>query len=158
MQRRSLQSLIKAMFALLGLTFLYVLFSSISGTNQVGDSSALFDDVAIGQTALRRNGQRRVWVSRFSGQQLTELTTLESVLVDPAAGCEITLGVCVLDASASRSGIDIVFSDSVPAQLASGLPWFGGFVDPTTGELFDRLGRAYSSTHRGRSELVQAAD
>ena len=44
-----------------------------------------------------------------------------------------------------RSGIEIVFSLDHPIQLASGVQWYGGFVDPTNGAVYDRLGRAYKS-------------
>ena len=65
----------------------------------------------------------------------------------------IDADLCVIEAKTDRSGIDITFTAVAPRSVTSDIPWFGGYVDPTTGEIFDRLGRAYTVTHKARVAL-----
>ena len=66
-------------------------------------------------------------------------------MVNPDSGCALDVEICAVLAKTERSGIDIVFSIEHPVQLASGIKWYGGFVDPSNGSVYDRLGRAYKS-------------
>lgn len=148
-----LLNIVKAMFTMLALAFLFVLFSSLSGPRVTTSPLAAFDDVMVGQTALRRYSGERVWVTRLSASQRQNAEQLLPFVVDPSAGCSPETGLCVVTAATDRSGIEIVYSDSPPAQLSAKIPWHGGFVDPTNGHVYDRLGRAYRSASIGVSGL-----
>ena len=128
----------------MGLFFLYVLFAGMSVQNPSDEAaeSGKFTQVLLGQTVLRRVNGHRVWVSRLSAQQQTVLNLNNPYLVDQITSC-VDLEVCVLSASAARHGLDIVFSKKEPPQLPSKVVWNGGFVDPTSGAVFDLLGRPY---------------
>ncbi len=143
MNRQRLQRTIKLMFLGLILAFVFVLLRSLSGPSNFTNPKTLFDDVVIGQTAARRLGNQRVWVTRLSDEQRQQAKQLDNFLIDPMAGCDSLKDLCVLAAASNRAGIDITFTTNPPIQLSSKSVWFGGFVDPTTGEVFDRLGRAY---------------
>jgi len=131
------------MLLLLGLAFLFVLFRSLSGPSLTSSAGDAFDNVVIGQTALRRIGQQRVWVTRLSKSQVRQVRQLNALVVDASAGCKASNTLCVVNAESFRSGIDLVYSADAPSQLASDIAWYGGFVDPTTGGIFDFMGRAY---------------
>ena len=158
MQCERLASLIKLMFLVLTVGFAYVLIRSlgVSTSSEPGGfakTENLFADVATGQTVARRVGSDRVWVTRLNSSQRTQAESLNYYMQEAEAGCSIADDLCVVLAATGRSGIDIIFTQQAPAQLNSNIPWFGGFVDPTTGEVFDRLGRVYASTASERTEL-----
>jgi len=142
-RRDALTKLVKGMFTLLILAFLYVLFRSLSGPSILEESNTVFDDVQDGQTVLRRVNGTRVWATRLSASQRSEFAELSSFVYDPDSGCEVSTIICAVLAKTPRDGVEIVFTEPEPAQLVSGTPWFGGFVDPSTGVVYDRLGRAY---------------
>lgn len=157
-KRVVLGGLIRAMLALLVLAFIFVLFRSLSGPSLTSSPNAVFDNVVIGQTALRRLARERVWVTRLSSAQVRQAGELNAVVVDALVGCRPSAVLCVLSAKSSRSGIDLVYVATPPAQLPSDTLWYGGFVDPATGGVFDFLGRAYkavgSSDERSSLALV----
>lgn len=142
-----LSRLIRAMFGLLILVFFFVLFRSLGGpayeVNSGTDSIAAFDDVVIGQTALRRFAGQRVWVTRLSELQRSQAEQLNNQLVTLASGCAPTVTLCAVSAKTHRAGVEIVFTDAPPPAVPSRVSWYGGFIDPTSGQAFDRLGRAY---------------
>lgn len=142
-KRNLLWQAIKMMFVLVAAGFVFVLFRSLGGPATSSAPIGAFDDVVTSQTAFRRYANERVWVTRLSDIQRNQAKVLEPLLKDPDSGCNPQVIVCVLQASTARSGIDLAFSDSIPAQLNGNAIWYGGYVDPTTGAVFDRLGRAY---------------
>ena len=152
-ERKSLQTLIKAMFFLLAVGLLYALLSSLGGPSRVRHTATLFDDVLIGQTAARRDGTNRVWVTRLNAMQRTQANKLNNWVADPQSGCSLKVVLCVLVAETQRFGVDVVYTDTVPRGLKADTPWYGGFIDPSTGEVFDRMGRAYAETSTGRKQL-----
>ena len=153
MQRAQLVRLVKLMFLLLGLGLIFVLLSSISGPSNITNPANAFDDVQLGQTAARRVGSTKVWATRLSPLQRQQAKTLNAHIQEPESGCKTEQDVCAVLAATQRSGIDITFTIQAPSQLKPNTPWFGGYVDPSTGELFDRLGRAYSQTYTDRTQL-----
>lgn len=161
-KRLVLGGLIRAMSALFVLAFVFVLFRSLSGPSLTSSSGATFDNVVIGQTALRRLAKERVWVTRLSPSQARQAGELNTLVVDALAGCRPRAVLCVLSAKSSRNGIDLVYVATPPAQLPSGLLWYGGFVDPATGGVFDFLGRAYkavrSSDERSSLAVIDFSD
>lgn len=142
-KRIILSRLIRVMLIVLGLAFVFILLRSVSGPALMSNSSATFDDIHAGQTALRRFESKKVWVTRLSKIQIRQATKLSVYMRDASAGCSSSIAICVVSSETSRSGIDVAYSDTAPAQLPRGWPWYGGYVDPVSGAVFDRLGRAY---------------
>lgn len=142
-KRFVLGRLIRGMLVLLGLAFAFVLFRSLSGPSLTSSSNGAFDNVLIGQTALRRLAKQRVWVTRLDELQRRQAGQLSGLVVDAQAGCSPSSQLCVIKAQSSRSGIDLVYLREAPEQLPSDIVWHGGFVDPASGGVFDFLGRAY---------------
>lgn len=157
MDKRSvLWGVIRVMLLVLVLGFLFVLFRSLSGPSITSSSARnAFDNVVVGQTALRRSGSQRLWVTRLSDVQRGQAKILSDWLVDANAGCTIEQDLCIIHAESLRSGIDLVYSAKAPNQLPKKAPWYGGFVDPSTGGAFDFMGRAYKDarTEDQRSQL-----
>lgn len=145
MIKQKLTLLIKAMFLCLLFGFAYVLLRSTGGPNTVTNTNTVFDDISTGQTAARRINSERVWVTRLSNAHRVQAQELDQHVLDPSLGCQPADDLCVLKSSTDRNGIHITFTTTAPAQLSADVPWFGGFIDPTTGEVFDRLGRAYAT-------------
>ncbi|GHA19633.1 hypothetical protein GCM10008090_31660 [Arenicella chitinivorans] len=143
MPRETLLKLVQWMFLMLGLAFLFVLFRSLSGPPLTVDTGHPFDDVETGETALRRINGDRVWATRLSALQRSQAIELANVVMDPNSGCKAVVAVCALHAETQQNGIEIAFSLKAPPQLSRQTPWYGGFIDPTTGAVYDRLGRAY---------------
>lgn len=144
MTRRSvLVKTVKGMFLFLILAFLYVLFRSLSGPSMITNPAKVFDDLQVGQTGLRRYQGERVWVTRLSLQQRSQADEVAEYVLEAESGCLVSLVVCAVSAKTLREGIEITFSQSTPAQLPSGVPWYGGFVNPNNGAVYDRLGRLY---------------
>jgi len=143
-RKQQLKIAVSLMFAVMGLFFLYVLIAGMGAQNShdTAVERGEFTHVLPGQTVLRRVNGHRVWVSRLSAHQQTVLNLNNPYLVDQISSCG-DLEVCVLLASAARHGLDIVFSKKEPPQLPSKVVWNGGFVDPTSGAVFDLMGRPY---------------
>lgn len=152
MTRQTLGRIVRSMWLLLIIAFLAVLFASLSTrepneeNQQPVTQATLFADVSAGQTTLRRHLGKRVWVTRLDAALRDQLLLLEPFLLDAKAGCQIADSLCVLDASSSRDGIEIVFSRQAPPTLPTAAPWVSGLVDPADGSAYDVLGRAYRGT------------
>lgn len=160
-KRRVLWGLIRAMLLALVLGFLFVLFRSLGGpSNTSSNAQSVFDNVVAGQTALRRQGKQRFWATRLSEPQRAQAKKLSEWLVDANTGCAIEQVLCIVHAESQRVGIDLVYALKAPNQLPQKAPWFGGFVDPSTGGVFDFMGRAYkdvrSDDQRSELELYRA--
>ena len=53
------------------------------------------------------------------------------------------------------AGLDLSYTLKAPPQIPEEVPWEGGFVDPSSGSVFDLLGRSYSVTNDdGRTSLA----
>lgn len=152
-RRTLLWQAIKYMFVLLAFAFVFILFRSLGGPELASNHVTAFDDVVVGETALRRQQGVRLWVTRLSDLQRQQAQQLDGLVKHPNVGCRPQTDVCVIKSTTSRSGIDIAFTERLPAQLKGGTPWFGGFVDPTTGAVFDRLGRAYKEVRSNDERL-----
>ncbi len=131
-------------FGILGLGFALVLFMSLSNQAQHKDPQ-LFSDLISGQTSKRRINGVRVWVSRLDTQQHESL--------GPNHPCK-SLEFCIIAAEGSGSGLDLVYTLEPPPQLTSAQPWVGGFVDPSSGDVFDLAGRAYGSTTSANRKII----
>lgn len=115
--------------------------------------NTLFDDIALGESDLRRIDGRISWVSYLSANQISRLNQFTSTQVKIGTGCVVSQAHCVLDAETGRTGINIQYSVNAPPQLPSDLPWLGGFVNPLNGVVYDLLGRPY--LFQGEPEPLQ---
>ena len=142
-RRQLLLNAVKGMFIVLGLAFAYVLIRSLSGPSLVANPAAVFDDIEYGQTAPRRFQGQKVWATRLTPALRRQADTLKENLLNPDSGCAPDVTLCVVSAKTERDGIEIVYTKNAPKQLSAAIPWFGGFVNPVNGAVYDRLGRAY---------------
>lgn len=146
MNRTRLLKVVKLMFACLMCAWVLVLLISVGGKPLISSkdnvSQDSFDDVQLGETALRYYKRKRVWVTRWTSTLREQVESLAPYVINDEA-CDASLSVCALSASTKLDGIDLRFVDSAPPQLPKDTPWHGGFVDPTSGLLYDRAGRAY---------------
>ncbi len=147
--------LIKSMFLFLGLAFAFVLFRSLSGPALTTSVNSPFDDVELGETAMRRLLGQRVWATRLTPLLRRQLKELESSIDSSSQGCLAEQVLCVVAAQTDRSGIEIRYTRERPPQLHHSVPWLGGFVNPTTGAVFDLLGRPYT---QGEALTIIEAD
>jgi len=160
-RRRALWRAIKLMLLVLLLAFVYVLLSatrvnttaSFSDASNDKQQSKLVSNINIGETVLRTYQGQRVWITRFSEQQRGRFTDL-GAHVERLGGCKNEIEFCVLAASTDRAGINLSFINTEPPQLPSGVTWVGGFVDPTSGAVFDLWGRAYQFSEVKSLEVV----
>ena len=157
MARSNLLTLVKVMFGVLIFSFIYVLASSLGemDTPPAQADSEMFSNLPIGQTAMRRVAGHRAWLTRPSEQQIRHAISLNAILVDPESGCRTTVDVCILLAATARDGIDLSYSKTAPPQLPMDAGWPGGFVDPTSGAVFDLFGRAYRLGRDSDRQTVQ---
>ena len=147
LSRTLLIRLVRAMFGILILAFVLILFRSLAGANLTTSVNSPFDDVEIGETTLRRYQGKRVWVTRLSPQLVQALQSIDSLVVDKAIGCDPQQTLCAVMANTKTDAIEIRYSAKRPANVSRSTPWAGGFIDPTTGAIFDVLGRAYLLKH-----------
>ena len=147
MRKSLLVKLVRIMFLMLVLAFVFVLLSSLKGPSLTTSVNSPFDDVEIGETTLRRYQGKRVWVTRLSPQLVQALESIDSLVVDKAIGCDPQQTLCAVMANTKTDGIEIRYSANRPANVSRSTPWAGGFIDPTTGAIFDVLGRAYLLQH-----------
>ena len=152
LRRRALLSkAVYWMLALLALAFMFVLFRSLNtgltespSAEQTLKDESLFNDITAGQTALRRVGSLRVWVSRFNDLQKRQAAQLNTMVNSQGMHCKLQTELCVIPAATNRQGVELRYTRTAPAQLPNELLWFGGFVDPNNGQLYDLWGRAYA--------------
>ena len=77
LSRTLLIRLVRAMFGILILAFVLILFRSLAGANLTTSVNSPFDDVEIGETTLRRYQGQRVWVTRLSPQLVQALQSID---------------------------------------------------------------------------------
>lgn len=130
-QRRILINLIKLMFGLLVLAFFFILFRGLTVRAPIATQNTL-SDIAVGDTVIRNIAGERLWVSHLSAQQQLALGAN-----NPCA----TRTFCALLVTTQQAGIDLVFVKYRPDLLTTNEPWFGGFVDPYNGAVYDLAGR-----------------
>jgi len=140
------------MLLILVLAFAVVLFTGIFEPKRGAPAQQPFSDVPIGATELRRYHGQRVWVTHLTDS--LAFSRLDG-FVDTAGSCDRSQEFCVLLASTARQGVEFVFSHIAPAQLPADVPWMGGFINPSTGAVFDLLGRPYRLT---MSRTINEAD
>lgn len=147
MSRQLLSRLVGTMFLLLALAFAFVLLNSLFGAKK---QTAVFADMAIGETALKYIDGERAWVTHLNTNG--GFNAIDDYVVQ-GQGCDKSGQFCVLAAQTQTRGINLIFSAIAPAQLANDAPWFGGFIDPTNNAVYDLLGRQYISQKDNLREL-----
>lgn len=152
MHKSLLVKLVRIMFLMLVLAFVFVLLSSLKGPSLTTSVNSPFDDVEIGETTLRRYQGDRVWVTRLSPQLLQALEGVDIFVADHKSGCKPKQPLCVVLAKTQVDGIEIRYSDQRPANISRSTAWAGGFVNPNTLVAFDILGRAYAETNTGADD------
>lgn len=163
-KRLILSRLVSALFGVLILVFFWVFFRGISSSTYFSDNgelvSTLYKGLQPGQSALRRYQKQMVWVTYLDESIRKRLPQLESYLIDPALGCDVNQDYCIVEAKTTVDAIYLQFTNQEPQQLPSDTPWVGGFVDPTTGAVYDLLGRAYRIKSATKSSLpvIQVLD
>lgn len=149
-QRKVLARAVASLFLLLLMAFFFVVFKGVAPvvsdffyTPNDAANQTLFKGITQGQTVLRRYQGKTVWVTAIDEKIISGASTLNSYLFNQNQGCDVKKPFCVLNAATKQDGIYVSFTTKEPKQLPSSVPWLGGFVDPTSGELYDVLGRAY---------------
>lgn len=138
-------SLFTCLFLVFGWIYFYGLTSNPSKTSDFKkeDVNQLFKDVAVGSVVLRRMENRRIWVVHLSSKQRSKINLLDQFVVKSDAGCDFNKVFCLLEAETHRDGVYLQYTLKEPPQLPFNIPWFGGFVDPTSGAVYDLIGRPY---------------
>lgn len=159
MNQRILIAIIKLMFIALACGFAYILFkgaaqpdlqSTFVNSNELA-AQPEFANIAPGETAMRRVNGHATWITRVDATLLAQMREVPTVA--SATACPLQTGLCFLNARTAVSGILFSYTDAAPPQLASSIAWFGGYVDPTNGAVFDRLGRTYLSAKQAPETL-----
>lgn len=141
---------------LLGLTaFAAVFVKGLVAPGQDSDDVIDVGGMAPGSARLEGWDGKPVWVVSRSRQQLRELEAVTDYVVktdgtgnpaldNPGRSLEPAFGVYL--AQTVRPGVVVQYTRGRPAGLDDEVPWFGGFVDPASGALFDVAGRRYRAT------------
>ena len=147
--RQNLVTIVKLMFLVLAIAFLIILFKgAFVGTRIISKASSTdlesqINNIKEGNTVILRLDQQRVWVTRFSQQQLNFNQNLSSSVISHKDGCFVSSSFCIVKTETKRQGVEIRYSLDRPAQVAENVEWNGGFVNPGNGAVYDLLGRAY---------------
>jgi len=138
-------SLFTCLFLVFGWVYFYGLTSNQSQTSDFKEEeiNALFQNVAVGSVVLRRFKNQQVWVVHLSSKQRSQVKLLNQSVIEPETGCDLNKVYCVLAATTNRDGVYLQYTLKEPPQLLVDTPWFGGFVDPGSGAIYDLIGRAY---------------
>lgn len=148
-KRKFLSVTVASLFTCLFLAFGWIYFYGLtSNPNKTTDSDKedareLFKNVAVGSVVLQRFKNQQVWIVHLSSKQRTQTKLLNQFVVEPAVGCDLNKVYCVLAAASSRDGVYLQYTLQEPPKLLVGTPWFGGFVDPASGTIYDLVGRTY---------------
>jgi len=159
-KRQFLSRAVASLFALLLLGFCWILFSGINLTEEsdvasdsVTTQHKIFKGLTNGQIVLRHYRGRAVWVLSLSQQQQGHANELNAYVLEGGVACDVSSSFCVLSAATERAGINTHYTLQAPPQLNVDVPWYGGFVDPTNGVMYDFLGRLYKGQKQQNSML-----
>lgn len=137
--RSWLPSLVKGMFLLLILAFLLIL---VRGAMFSKNDRAVGLSVN-GVVSLENKKGNYYWLNHYSAAQLAVREQLDESVVEPNAGCPVSLSVCSLSAETGRQGVRILYSQEMPSSLKADTLWYGGYINPVDGAVYDLFGRAY---------------
>lgn len=125
---------------LLLLTFLFVILRGIAWSpHEIETNTA---EIELGSTKLIHQSGQRLWVSRLTDLQRQNLSSLSNE-VFLEGGCVIKDELCLIDSATDQQGIIMIYLENKPDVLTDKTPWFGGFINPRNGAIYDLLGRLY---------------
>jgi hypothetical protein len=155
MSRTSISRLVKIMFALLILAFLYIAFQVAFSPRGYRVERSSWQDVIPGTAQMIRRGSEYVWVVRYANSETTSFSVLNKFVIANSSACSpITHKACEFSGAAGE-GIVIRYLEQRPARLSNDVPWFKGFTDPTSGAYYDRFGRLYRDANRPQESAPQ---
>ena len=150
MNKRNFLSLtVSSLFACLFLVFCWIFLNGLISKPNGTDSSEsevmveLFQNIAVGDVVLKRFKNQPVWIVHASTEQRAQTKLINKHVIEPVSGCDLNEVYCLLAAKTNHDGVYLHYILEEPPQLVIGTPWFGGFVDPTSGAIYDLIGRAY---------------
>lgn len=133
--------------------FLYVIFQGLLWSPNLSKEEA-YKDFSEGETRLVRNQQQRYWVTKISERQRQQFLQLGQFVHSNNEVCYRESSICEIDARSQRSGVLIQFVIQRPAQLPSNNLWFGGYIDPASGAVYDIFGRGYLSNSKMVTKIL----
>jgi len=141
-----LSRVVKLLMSCFVLAFLYVLFRMATWTPAF-DLANEISEVTVGETKLVSLKGKRFWVTRFSQEQKQQMDKLKGLVHQDTVCSESEF--CLVKIDTSRLGVIIRYTIDKPAQLVTPNPWFGGFVNPANGAVYDLKGRGYVTNSLG---------
>jgi len=157
--RTFLIAAVSSLFACLFLAFAWIFFNGVFSkpNSSVANDKVVevFESVPVGEAVVRRYKNKAVWVVHLSSKQIVDVKLANDYVIAPKQGCDLTRLYCVLEANTERDGVKLQFTYNEPPQLESGTPWFGGFVDPSNGSIYDLIGRAYKQNKDQSNKVIK---
>jgi hypothetical protein len=153
LSRNSVSRLAKVMFGLFFLAFLYIAFQVAFSPRGYRVDSSDWQDVIPGTAQMVRRGSEYVWVVRYASVEAKSFAALNKVVIVGSTECDPMLHKACEFSGIASDGIVFRYLEQRPANLANNVPWFKGFIDPTSGFYFDRFGRLYRDQTNQQARL-----
>ncbi len=108
--------------------------------------------IELGSTELVKHQSQRLWLTRFSPEQRKKMVQINPYVVTEG-GCDLGAEKCLVQSTTNRQGVIVRYVQAKPDTLNNDVVWMGGFIDPTTGAIYDLLGRLYKNSTRNQQVL-----
>lgn len=105
--------------------------------------------IELGSTELVKHQRQRVWLTRFSPEQRKKIVQITPFVV-VEGGCDTEAEKCLVQSTTNRQGVIVRYVQAKPDTLNNDVVWIGGFIDPTTGAIYDLLGRLYKNSTKNK--------
>ncbi len=142
MDRQTNISLVAYGFALLIIAFVFVLFKGSFTSDRQVEYQDAFAELQLGQATMLRYHGDRVWAAKLTARYHTDLKKVTDQTI-PA--CLMSVTICIVEAAIPNSSVELVYVTLRPDQLKNSVPWFGGYVNPISGHVYDLYARPYIS-------------
>lgn len=142
---------IKLLLSCFILAFLYVLFKMATWSPQFNLANEL-SAVLESDTRLVSLKGKRYWVTKLSKNQRKQMDDVDTY-VHQVTVCDES-DFCLIDSSTLRQGVIIRFALEKPQQLNLEQEWFGGFINPANGAVYDLKGRGYLTNSQQASKTI----
>jgi len=133
------------MFALLFLAFLYIAFQVAFSPRGYRVEPENWQDIVPGTAQMIRRGRDYIWAVRYADVEAGPFSELTDFVAADEHTCDPNIHQACEFSGSTGDGIIIRYVEQRPSTLAIDIPWFEGFVDPTSGALYDRFGRQYKN-------------
>ena len=154
-RRSVLRALVKAGVSIVLVAFAAVFVRGLLSPGEDSGDVIELATIAAGSARLESWNGTPVWVVNRSDEQLGALGALSgyvakaapadaSPVTNPQRSLKRRYGIYL--AETRRPGILVQYTRERPGSLGARTPWFGGFVDPSSGAAFDVAGRPYRAT------------